>query len=109
MPFVLSLSSFDHRWAAGLQVTKWPGTTVIYWGCVALVLGIFILFYLPQKRIWMRLRAHDEGVELLAGGSANRNRLDFEKEFSTLAAGLEQVLEGSEIAHKEKDNGKPAS
>ncbi|MHB8249514.1 MAG: cytochrome c biogenesis protein ResB [Acidithiobacillus sp.] len=109
MPFVLSLGSFDHRWAAGLQVTKWPGTTVIYWGCVALVLGIFILFYMPQKRIWMRLRAYNEGVELLAAGSANRNQLDFEKEFSTLAAGLEQALEGGEIVYKEKGNGKPTS
>ena len=108
MPFILSLSSFDHRWAAGLQVTKWPGTIVIYWGCVALVLGIFILFYIPQKRIWLRLRPRgqeSEGVELLLGASADRNRLDFTKEFKRWTGTLEQALGVDHAEYKEQKDG----
>ncbi len=79
-PFILHLQSFEHRWAAGLQVTKWPGTVVIYWGCVALVLGIFILFYLPQKRVWAEIRADHGGSTLVLGASADRNKVEFSRE-----------------------------
>lgn len=82
-PFILHLQSFDHRWAAGLQVTKWPGTVPIYWGCVALVLGIFILFYLPQRRIWARVVEDREGgSHLELGASADRNKREFAREFA---------------------------
>ncbi|MHB1268435.1 MAG: cytochrome c biogenesis protein ResB [Acidithiobacillus ferriphilus] len=109
MPFVLSLSSFDHRWAAGLQVTKWPGTTVIYWGCVALVLGIFILFYIPQKRVWLRLRqGEDGGTRLLMGASADRNRLDFAKEFTAWTKTLERALGVDHAEYKEQEDGQHA-
>lgn len=111
MPFILSLSSFDHRWAAGLQVTKWPGTIVIYWGCVALVLGIFILFYIPQKRIWLRLRPGTPaqgGTQLLLGASADRNRLDFAKEFSRWTGTLEQALGVDHAEYKEQKDGQHA-
>lgn len=92
VPFLLTLSGFDHRWAAGLEVTKWPGTTVIYWGSTALVLGIFILFYLPSRRVWVRLRPTPDGTAVLAGGQANRNPMDFSKEFEALGERLRDAL-----------------
>ncbi len=93
-PFILRLSSFHHRWAASLQVTKWPGTIVIYWGCVALVLGIFILFYLPQKKVWAELREDPEGgSRLLLGGSADRNKLEFSRTFEFWQKNLTDATE----------------
>jgi cytochrome c biogenesis protein len=90
VPFVLTLSQFDHRWAAGLQVTKWPGTTLIYWGCVALVLGIFILFYLPQQKVWAQIQRRADGSsKLLLGAGTDRNRLDFARQFAGWRAALE--------------------
>ena len=94
-PFLLRLQSFDHRWAAGLQVTKWPGTVPIYWGCVALVLGIFILFYLPQKRIWALIEKREGGCHLELGGTADRNKREFAREFAAWERAL-QAAPGQE-------------
>jgi len=94
-PFLLHLQSFDHRWAAGLQVTKWPGTVPIYWGCVALVLGIFILFYLPQKRVWALVEKNGTGARLELGASADRNKGEFAREF----AAWERLLRDSASKH----------
>ena len=90
-PFILHLQSFEHRWAAGLQVTKWPGTVPIYWGCVALVLGIFILFYMPQRRIWARVEHRDAGCHLELGASADRNKREFAREFAAWERALQAL------------------
>lgn len=95
-PFIVTLTGFDHRWAAGLEVTKWPATIVIYWGCAVLVLGIFILFYLPQRRILVRLRTLSSGTEVIIGGTSSRNPYEFTKEFEELAVRFKNVLKSQD-------------
>src|SRR5210317_645184 len=35
-PFYLQLTSFEHREASGLQITRSPGKNIVYFGCVIL-------------------------------------------------------------------------
>jgi len=104
VPFIVTLTGFDHRWAAGLEVTKWPATVVIYWGCAVLVLGIFILFYLPQRRLSVVLRALTDGTEVIIGGTSSRNPYEFTKEFEGVVTRLRSVLR-SQDDKKENDDG----
>ena len=104
VPFVVTLTGFDHRWAAGLEVTKWPATVVIYWGCAVLVLGIFILFYLPQRRMSVALRASNDGTEVIIGGASSRNPYEFTKEFEGFVTRLKSALQ-SQDDRKENNDG----
>ena len=87
-PWFLELKSFQHIEATGLQITRSPGQWLVFPGCVLLVLGVFCMFYLPQRRLWVWLGPEQDGRPLLLAGQAIRNRYDFESEFATLAAQL---------------------
>jgi cytochrome c biogenesis protein len=78
-PLVFQLDSFEEVKASVFQVTRSPGKNMVYLGCLLLVLGIFAMFYLPERRIWVR--SLGEGKNLFAM-STSRKTLDFEKEFT---------------------------
>ncbi len=93
-PFYLQLASFEQRDASGLQITRAPGKDIVYLGCVMLMVGVFLMFYVHHRRIWVRVAALNGGSEVLFAGSGNRDRVDFEQEFTTLAEELDGLLQG---------------
>jgi len=83
-PVFLQLDNFDLVQASVFQVTRTPGKAVVYLGCLCLILGIFAMFYIHERRVWVWLRAdpEDGGQSVaLAGMSAPRRSLDFEAAF----------------------------
>ncbi|MGR8930070.1 MAG: cytochrome c biogenesis protein ResB [Gammaproteobacteria bacterium] len=90
-PFFLELERFKHIEATGLQITRSPGEWLVFPGCLMLVLGVFCMFYLPQRRLWLLIEPHERGSGVLLAGSALRNRYDFDKEFAL----IKQQLTGS--------------
>ena len=93
-PVYFQLSSFVHHQASGLQIAKAPGKNLVYPGCAMLVLGVFLMFYAPQQRLWAWIEQTDEGVKLVLAGHAIRNKLDFSKQFKKIQAQFERVLNG---------------
>ena len=83
-PVFLELQSFQHIEATGLQITRSPGQWLVFPGCLLLVLGVFCMFYLPQRRLWLLLESRETGTNMLLAGSAQRNRYDFDKEFELI-------------------------
>ncbi len=77
-PLVFQLDSFEEVKASVFQVTRSPGKNMVYLGCLLLTLGIFAMFYLPERRIWVRSLAN--GKQLFAMSTSGKT-LDFEKEF----------------------------
>lgn len=55
-PYFLQLENFEHKEASGLQLTKSPGEKWVYLGSVLLVLGIFSMLYIRERRIWLFLK-----------------------------------------------------
>jgi len=45
-PFYLQLVDYEHVEASGLQITRAPGKDTVYLGCVMLIMGIFVMFYI---------------------------------------------------------------
>ncbi len=78
-PVYLQLSEFDEVMASGLQLTRSPGKNIVYGGSVLLVLGVFFMFYIRERRIWLLVQPR-LGTVLFAM-STNRKTMDFEQEF----------------------------
>jgi cytochrome c biogenesis protein len=91
-PFLVSLNSFQHIEATGLQVTRSPGQWLVFPGCLLLAVGVFCMFYLPQRRLWVIIRPDGEKSSLTLAGSALRNRYDFDREFELIRQDLTQKL-----------------
>lgn len=91
-PFFLQLTDFEHRQASGLQLTRAPGKNLVYAGSLLLVLGIFAMIYLRERRIWLLVKA--ESRQVLFAMSTSRKSPDFETEFARYCQQLQALLEG---------------
>ncbi len=89
-PVYLQLDEFVEVKASVLQVTRSPGKLVVYFGCVLLVLGVFAMFYIRERRLWIWVSDADGGATALMAMSTQRKTLDFEHEFNDLKAKLPQ-------------------
>ncbi|MEG1055734.1 MAG: cytochrome c biogenesis protein ResB, partial [Janthinobacterium sp.] len=86
----LQLDDFTEIKASVLQVTRSPGKSVVYLGCLFLVIGVFSMFYIRERRLWVWIKDGEGASEALMAMSTQRKTLDFEKEFETLKAKLPQ-------------------
>ena len=90
-PVFLALDDFKEVKASVLQVTRSPGKKVVYVGCLLLVLGIFSMFYIRERRVWVWVKpAQDGGTHALMAMSTQRKTLDFQSEFDDLKNKLPQ-------------------
>ncbi|MBB5393691.1 MULTISPECIES: cytochrome c biogenesis protein ResB [unclassified Herbaspirillum] len=89
-PVFLQLSGFEEIKASVLQVTRSPGKKVVYLGCLLLVLGVFAMLYIRERRLWIWIKPQEggRGSHALLAMSTQRKTLDFEKEFEQMKAGL---------------------
>ena len=82
-PVYLQLTGFKEIKASVLQVTRSPGKNVVYLGCLFLVLGVFSMLYIRERRLWVWLRPAAGGhTQALMAMSSQRKTLDFESEFA---------------------------
>jgi len=92
-PFYVQLTDFNQVQQSVLQVTRSPGNPVLILGCVMLIAGVFLLFYISHQRLWLVLYRDEAGSEqLLFAGSGNRNAADFRSHYQALAERLESLL-----------------
>lgn len=90
VPIYMALREFDEVKASVFQVTRSPGRNIVYIGCALLVLGVFTMLFIRERRLWIRLKA--DGTALL-GASCNRRTIDFDREFERLRREIARVLE----------------
>ena len=70
------------------QVTRAPGKKVVYLGCLLLVLGVFSMLYIRERRLWVWIRPDQGGSHALMAMSTQRRTLDFDQEVAALQAKL---------------------
>ncbi|AOZ07782.1 cytochrome c biogenesis protein ResB [Cupriavidus malaysiensis] len=85
-PVFLQLEDFQQVQASVFQLTRAPGKNIVYLGCLLLVLGVFAMLYIRERRVWIWIkdRAEGAGSHVLMAMSTQRRTLDFEKEFTAL-------------------------
>jgi len=90
-PVFLELKNYQLREASGLQLTRSPGKNLVYLGSVLLVLGIFAMMYIRERRVWLLIKPQDKIV--LMAMSANRKNQDFENDFEVIKMQVKQAVE----------------
>jgi cytochrome c biogenesis protein len=87
-PMAFQLKDFTQVQASVFQVTRSPGRNVVYLGCALLILGIFAMLYVRERRLWVWLRPGGAGSEASMALSSNRQTLDVDREFAKLRTQL---------------------
>jgi cytochrome c biogenesis protein len=91
-PVYLQLKEFNEVKASVFQVTRSPGKNVVYLGCLLLVLGVFSMLYIRERRLWVWLRPQQDGkMYALMAMSSQRKTLDFDREFEVMKGRLSQT------------------
>ncbi len=86
--YVISYGGYIGTRYTGLQVTKDPGVWVVYTGFIMLCVGPPIAFFGSHRKLWVRIQDRKGTTAVLIAGSANRNRIGFEREFNRIAGDL---------------------
>lgn len=86
VPVVFMLDSFEQRQASVFQVTRTPGRNVVYLGCVLLIIGVFAMLYIRDRRLWVWLQQDPQGggTRVQMALSSTRQTLDTDREFDRL-------------------------
>ncbi|MDH3394425.1 MAG: cytochrome c biogenesis protein ResB, partial [Desulfobulbaceae bacterium] len=82
--------SLKRRYATGLQVAKDPGVWYVYVGCMMMLLGLLVAFFLSHRRVWVYINRQGDSTRILLSGTANKNRIGFDKEFTALVDKIRQ-------------------
>lgn len=82
------LKDFTQVQASVFQVARAPGRNIVYLGCALLILGVFAMLYVRERRLWVWLAPQGEGSQATLALSSNRQTLDTDREFASLAAKL---------------------
>jgi cytochrome c biogenesis protein len=90
-PVYLQLNRYEEVKASGLQMTRSPGKSIVYAGSLFLVLGVFAMFYIRERRLWLLVKPA-AGTVLFAM-STNRPSPEFEREVALHRKALEQLIE----------------
>ncbi|SIT77376.1 cytochrome c biogenesis protein [Burkholderia sp. b14] len=93
-PVYLQLDSFKQVQASVFQLTRAPGKPLVYLGSILLVLGIFAMFYVRERRLWIWLKPEGQhgGTRVLMAMSTARRTLDFVGEYARMRDALGAVL-----------------
>ncbi|OGQ96090.1 MAG: hypothetical protein A2521_13365 [Deltaproteobacteria bacterium RIFOXYD12_FULL_57_12] len=90
-PEATYLVSAKQFFATGLQVAKDPGVWYVYIGCLLMLLGLLITFFLSHRRLWVYVSGVGGKTRILLAGSSNKNKVGFENTFEALAEEFKQI------------------
>jgi len=91
-PFYLQLTGFEQLQAAGLQIAKAPGKATVYLGFFLLCAGVFMMFYIHPRRLWLMLIPEGDKTRVLLAGSGERNPPEFDAAFARLSQQADALL-----------------
>jgi cytochrome c biogenesis protein len=87
-PMAFQLRDFKQLQASVFQVTRSPGRNIVYLGCALLILGIFAMLYVRERRLWVWLAPREAGSRASMALSTNRRTFDADREFDRLRTQL---------------------
>ena len=88
-PVLLQLADFKQVQASVFQVTRAPGQKLVYLGAVLLIIGVFAMLYIKERRLWIWIEPTPTGTSRLRMAlSCTRNTLDTDQEFARLQQAL---------------------
>jgi cytochrome c biogenesis protein len=91
-PVAMMMTDFTQVQASVFQVARAPGKNIVYLGCLLLIVGIFAMLYVRERRLWVWLTPDGKASEGDAAASTaatmafsvNRKTIDSDREFEHL-------------------------
>lgn len=85
-PVAMMMTDFKQVQASVFQVARAPGKNIVYLGCLLLIVGIFAMLYVRERRLWVWLAkdASAGGTAATMAYSVNRKTIDSDREFERL-------------------------
>jgi cytochrome c biogenesis protein len=91
-PMTFQLKDFTHVQASVFQVARAPGQNIVYLGCLLLILGVFAMLYVRERRLWVWLSpSGDHASQASMALSSNRKTMEADREFDLLKTQLLKV------------------
>ena len=87
-PLAFELQDFKQVQASVFQVARAPGKNIVYLGCALLILGVFAMLYVRERRVWVWVAPQGDQSHALMALSTNRKTMDGDREFVQLAEKL---------------------
>jgi len=91
------------RQYTGLIVTRDPGAVFVWIGSALLVLGLFMVFFFPHRRVWVRIRKTSGGSEVLCASTMKRD-VAFKPKFHQIVTDIELAGTPSSTAQEVGQN-----
>lgn len=83
--------TFDrNRQYTGLAITRDPGSWIVWLGSILLILGSYLTFFLPHRRVWVRVRPTAKGSSIQVGSPIKRDPA-FEPRFNDIVARIQST------------------
>lgn len=92
-PLLLELKDFEQVQASVFQVARTPGKFLVYLGCLLLIVGVFAMLYVRERRLWIWLEdapGQSGHTRVTTALSSTRHTLDTDREFDHLKQALLQ-------------------
>jgi cytochrome c biogenesis protein len=90
-PMIFQLKDFTQVQASVFQVAKAPGQTIVYLGAVLLIIGVFFMLYIRERRVWVWVKSQDaidDGSHISMAYATNRKTMNSDQEFERLVLQL---------------------
>lgn len=81
------------RQFTGLIVARDPGVGFVWAGSILMMLGLCLVFFFPNRRIWARLQRAPDGTEVRFGATS-RHDATFAPDFQDLVGDMKLALTG---------------
>ncbi|MFI9653265.1 cytochrome c biogenesis protein ResB [Guyparkeria sp. GHLCS8-2] len=113
-PIFVELTGFNQIQSTGLEVTRAPGMFWVSLGSLMLTLGIFMLFYIHYRRLWVLIKpagVNDDGGSarhrVVVAGTDARKNIDFDQAFAQFSDELQRQTESNEQKNPPSDPDNP--
>lgn len=87
-PMAFMLEDFTQVQASVFQVARAPGKNIVYLGCLFLIIGVFAMLYVRDRRLWVWISPQGEAARATMALSSNRKIMDTDREFENLTEKL---------------------
>jgi cytochrome c biogenesis protein len=90
-PMFFQLADFKQVQASVFQVARAPGRMLVYFGCACLIIGVFVMLYVRDRRLWVWIAPEGDGATRITTAlSSTRKTLDGDHEFDRLRRAILQ-------------------
>jgi cytochrome c biogenesis protein len=81
--YLIMIEEFEPRYFSGLQISKFPGTNLIWLGTIIVVFGTMLAFYTIHRRVWVKLEEENGKTKVVILPYSQKFKESFDEAIKT--------------------------